>query len=53
MNECKKFNTLFSKLFAFVFKSDRKASLQFISDNGLEKYASEMDEKGAAVIKRK
>ncbi len=53
VNECRKFNTLFSKFFAFVFKSDRKSSLQLISDIGLEKYASEMDEKGLVVIKRK
>lgn len=53
VHECKKFNTLFSKFFAFVFKSDRKASLQLISDIGREKYASVMDEKGLVVIKRK
>lgn len=53
VNECKKFNTLFSKLFAFVFKSDRKASLQLISDIGREQYASQMVENGQMVIKRK
>lgn len=52
VHECKKFNTLFSKFFAFVFKSDRKASLQMIADIGLDKYASEMDKKDLTVIKR-
>lgn len=53
VNNCGKFNTFFSKLFAFIFKSDRKASLKMISDIGLEKYATGMDDNGLIVIKRK
>ncbi len=52
VNDCKKFNTLFSKFFALVFRSDRKASLAKISQIGIPAYAAQMAEKGQVVIKK-
>lgn len=49
---CRKFNTIFSKFFALVFRSDRQASLQLISTMGIEGYASEMTKRGLSVVKR-
>ena len=51
VNDCKKFNTLFAKFFALVFKSDRKASLERISKIGPAAYAQEMETNGVMVIK--
>ena len=53
VNECKKFNTIFAKFFAFVFRSDRKASLKRIAEIGLDGYALEMEADSQVVIKRK
>lgn len=53
VNDCKKFNTLFAKLFSLIFRSDRKASLARIAEIGIESYAREMDAAGQPVIKRK
>jgi hypothetical protein len=50
--QCRKFNTFFSKIFAFIFRSDRPASLKRIEEKGLEVYAREMDAKGLVVIKK-
>ncbi|MCG8616949.1 MAG: DUF3795 domain-containing protein [Desulfobacterales bacterium] len=52
VNQCKKFNTLFSKFFYLVFRSDRKSSLARISEIGIPDYAKEMAEKDQVVIKR-
>jgi len=51
-NECKKFNNIFSKFFALVFKSDRNACIERIKQVGQERYAEEMDEKKAVTIKK-
>lgn len=53
VQECPRFNTFMAKIFAFIFKSDRKASLVRISEIGVEKYAREMDELQIPVLKRK
>ncbi len=53
VNECAKFNTIFSKFFYYVFRSDRKASLKRISQVGIAAYALEMDAAKSSVIKRK
>ena len=50
---CRKLNNIFSKFFALVFKSDRKASLQLISAVGVEEYAREMTRRGLSVVKRR
>ncbi len=53
VQNCRKFNTVFAKLFALVFRSDRRASLQLISTMGVEEYAKEMTRRGLPVMKRK
>ncbi|KJR99232.1 MAG: hypothetical protein VR65_17720 [Desulfobulbaceae bacterium BRH_c16a] len=50
---CRQFNTIFAKIFALIFRSDRKASLQLIAAKGVEAYALEMAEKGIPVLKRR
>ncbi|MFH0784813.1 MAG: DUF3795 domain-containing protein [Pseudomonadota bacterium] len=49
---CRKFNTIFAKFFALIFRSDRKASLALINEIGIDAYATEMDGKGLPVLKR-
>jgi hypothetical protein len=49
---CKKFNNIFSKFFALIFKSDRNACIGRIKEVGSEKYADEMDAKKEMTIKR-
>lgn len=51
--ECKKFNNMFSKIFALIFRSDRKACIDRIKEIGTEAFAREMAEKGLQSIKRK
>jgi hypothetical protein len=51
-NECKKFNNIFSKFFALVFKSDRNACIARIKEVGAEQYADEMAEKGKMTMKK-
>jgi hypothetical protein len=51
-NDCKKFNNFFSKIFALLFGSDRKACICRIREIGIEKYAQEMSEKGVQTIKK-
>lgn len=53
VNDCKKFNNFISKLFALIFRSNRKACIQQISQVGIEKYASEMAQMGQSTIKKK
>ncbi|MFC1616992.1 DUF3795 domain-containing protein [Candidatus Margulisiibacteriota bacterium] len=52
VNDCKKFNNFLSKIFAFFFKSNRKACIEKISAIGCEKYAKEMAEQKIMSIKR-
>ncbi|HLN19295.1 MAG TPA: DUF3795 domain-containing protein [Patescibacteria group bacterium] len=51
-SECKKFNNIFSKLFGFIFGSDRQASVDFIKEKGYDAYASEMTDKKMQSIKK-
>lgn len=51
-NDCKKFNNIFSKFFALVFKSDRNACIERIKQVGPEKYAEEMNEKKEMTVKK-
>ncbi len=50
---CRKFNNIFSKFFALVFRSDRKASLALIREIGVEAYSQEMADKNLPVLKRR
>lgn len=51
--DCKLFNNPVSKIFAFVFRSDRPASLKLIKEMGYSNYAAYMTENKLQVIKRK
>lgn len=51
--ECGKFNNFISKIFAFIFGSDRKACIRRIKETGYEGYAHEMEEKKNMTIKRR
>jgi hypothetical protein len=42
VNDCRKFNNVISKLFAFVFRSNRKACIEQIRSGGIEKHADFM-----------
>jgi hypothetical protein len=42
INKCKKFNNIVSKIFAFIFRSNRKACIEKIKLIGPEKFAAEM-----------
>jgi hypothetical protein len=53
LNDCSKFNTFIAKIFALIFRSDRKASLHRITKIGINAYGEEMEKKGMQVIKRK
>ena len=52
-NDCKKFNNFISKIFGFIFKSDRNACINKIKEIGYEKFAAEMAEKELHAIKKK
>lgn len=51
-NRCSFFNNLVSKIFAFIFKSDRKACIEQIRIKGIEHHAREMSSKGLQSIKK-
>lgn len=51
--ECKKFNNFFSKLFWFLFGSDRKACISRIKEVGKCEFAKEMTELKSHTIKKK
>lgn len=50
--ECKKFTNFVSKIFEFIFRSDRKAGLDFIKENGYIKFAEHMAEKNLVCLKK-
>jgi len=52
-SECKKFNNIFSKLFGFLFGSDRQASIDMIKEKGYDAYAEEMVRRGTQSMKKK
>ena len=52
-SECQKFNNIFSKLFGFIFGSDRQACIDMIKEKGYEAYAEEMTKRGTQTIKKK
>ncbi len=49
---CKKFNNFFSKIFQFIFRSDRRACVCRIKEIGADKFAQEMAESKLQSIKR-
>lgn len=50
--QCAKFNNFMSKLFAFVFRSDRAACISMIKEKGYEGYSLYMAQNGLQTIKR-
>jgi hypothetical protein len=42
VSDCSKFNNFISKIFALIFRFDRKACILRIKELGVEKYAQEM-----------
>ena len=53
INDCKMFNNFFSKLFGFIFHSDRKACIERIKEIWKSEFAKEMAEKKSHTIKKK
>ena len=51
--DCKNFNNFMSKIFGFLFKSDRAACIRQIREKGIEKHAEIMAENGWQSIKKK
>ena len=51
-NECKKLNNFISKIFAFIFRSDRKACITAIKESGYDMFAEEMASKKIMTIKK-
>jgi hypothetical protein len=50
--DCKSFNNIFSKFFAFVFRSNRPACIAMIKEQGYEKFALYMVQNKQHTIKR-
>lgn len=50
---CKKLNNFISKIFGFVFRSDRPASIERIREIGADGFAREMAERGEMSVKRR
>ncbi|MBT3209502.1 MAG: DUF3795 domain-containing protein [Bacteroidetes bacterium] len=53
IEECKYYNNFMSKVFGYIFNSDRKACINRIKEIGHEGFANEMTEKKQMSIKRK
>jgi hypothetical protein len=51
-NDCKKFNNFISKIFGFLFKSDRAACIDQIKNVGYTAYAEKMSERKLQSIKK-
>jgi hypothetical protein len=51
--DCKNFNNFMSKVFGFLFKSDRAACIRQIREKGIEKHAEIMAENGWQSIKKR
>jgi len=50
--DCRKFNNLFSKVFALIFRSDRKACIAMIKESGYENFAAFMAENNLQSIRK-
>jgi len=51
-NDCKMFNNFMSKIFAFIFRSNRAACIQQIRDIGIQGHADKMSELKLQSLKR-
>jgi hypothetical protein len=52
VNGCKKFNNVFSKIFAVLFKSNRKGCIEKIRQIGYDNYAWEMAQNKMRTVKK-
>ena len=50
--ECRDYNTFVSKIFGFIFRSNRKACVDMIREKGYAGYAREMAGKGIMRIRK-
>lgn len=50
--QCRKFHNLLSRIFGFIFRSDRAKCIARIKEAGIEQYADEMAEKKAQSLPR-
>jgi hypothetical protein len=50
--DCKMFNNVMSKIFAFIFRSDRAACIRQIREIGIQGHADKMTELGHQSLKR-
>lgn len=53
VNDCRKFNTLMSKIFAVIFNSNRKKCIEQIRNKGLKNHAKIMAGAGKQSLSRK
>ncbi len=49
---CRSFNNFMSKIFGFIFRSDRKACIEFIRQDGYQAFADAMTERKSHSIRR-
>ena len=52
VKECRLYNNFVSKVFAFVFRSDRPACIRYIRENGEQAFAEEMTKRGEQTIRK-
>lgn len=52
VSECKKLNNFFSKVFAFIFRTDRLAGITMIKEKGYENFAKLLAEEKRVAIKK-
>jgi len=52
-NDCRRFNNFVARLFAWLFRSDRRACIVQIRDKGLEGHAQAMAALGTQTIRRR
>lgn len=50
--DCKKYNNFMSKLFGFIFNTNRSANIEQIKKAGLEAFATDMSQKRMAAYKK-
>ena len=52
VKECRLYNNFISKVFAFVFHSDRPACIRYIRENGEQAFAEEMTKRGEQTMRK-
>jgi len=50
--ECKAFHNPISRVFGFLFRSDRRGCINYIKKNGYDDYAAKMTSEGRMAMKR-